>query len=82
MQNDVEIRKIARQSEDIEKGFNGATCKMTWKSAKGQSLWERRGSSFNGATCKMTWKFGDTVLAAWRRLGLQWGHVQNDVEIC
>ena len=38
-------------------------------------------AGFNGATCKMTWKFETPQEAYYQCLSLQWGHVQNDVEI-
>ena len=39
------------------------------------------GFSFNGATCKMTWKFRGKDGRLLTTGLLQWGHVQNDVEI-
>ena len=67
VQNDVEIFTRAALIVALA-GFNGATCKMTWKfqlvitDEKGE-----KNESFNGATCKMTWKLTLTHLSAKKR---------------
>ena len=55
VQNDVEMWQAVEEYTMTGICFNGATCKMTWKSPlpRADAAPPMR---FNGATCKMTWK--------------------------
>ena len=61
------------------RGFNGATSNQTWKLLILCPASSHH-SGFNGATSNQTWKRQTRRRENLRLAGLQWSHVQSDVE--